>query len=92
MGGGPFQGPLLHEPFMPPMMGGGHFHPQGIRNRGRPAPYIPSTSSYSDNRGTGGGQWASESHFTSTVNGLTTRVYERVDSSVRAFHPDDLDP
>jgi curved DNA-binding protein CbpA len=89
MGGGLFQNPFLHESFMPPMMGGGHFHPQGPRDGGRHVPFFSSTSSYSANRGPGGSQWASESHFTSTVNGLTTRAHECVDPSVRIFHPGD---
>ena len=74
-----------HNPFMLPMMGGGFFQFQTAGDGGQSASYLPSASSYPNLRGTGGGQWISESQSTSTVNGLTTSVHERVDSLVRIF-------
>lgn len=88
---GPFQDIFPHNPFMPPMMGGSHFHSHGTRNGGRSASY-PSASSHSANMVGSGRQWVSESHSISTINGLTTRVHERVDSSgnvhTTSTHPD----
>ena len=84
MGGGVFFGG--HDLFMPPTMGGAIFQPQGIGNGGPSASHFSSTSSsYSSRQGAGGGQWVSDSRSTSTINGLTTSVHERIDSSVCFF-------
>jgi len=84
----------FHDNFLmhPPVMRGPLFQFQGTGSGGQPAPYFSSTSSFSNHHGAGGGQWVSESQSTSIVNGLTTRVHERVDSSgnkhTTTTHPD----
>lgn len=85
-GGGLVHDMLAHDSFMPPMIVGGPFQPWAAGDGGRPAPFFSSTSSsHLNRRGTGGDQWISESRSTSTVNGITTSVHERVDIFVRIF-------
>lgn len=79
MGGGLLPDIFPHDPFMPLMMGETRFRSQGVGNRERATSHFSSTSSHPTNRGAGGSQWVSESRSTSTVNGLTTRIHERVD-------------
>lgn len=87
MGGGLAQDMFGHDPFLPPIAGGGLFQSPGAGIGGRPASYFSPNFSHSSRRGAGGGQWISESRSTSTVNGLTTSVHMRVDSSVRILSP-----
>jgi hypothetical protein len=83
-GSGPIREMFVHDPFMLPMMGGGLFQSQATGGGGRSAPYFSSgSSSYLNHQGAGGSQWISDSRSTSTVNGLTASVHERVDSLVR---------
>ena len=86
-GGGLVHDMFAHNSFMLPMMAGGPFQPRAAGDGGRSAPYFSSTSSHSNRQGTGGGQWISESRSTSTVNGITTSVHERVDTFVCIFSP-----
>ncbi|KAF9643469.1 DnaJ-domain-containing protein [Thelephora ganbajun] len=76
--GGLFHDTFAHDSFMLPMMGGGLFQSQGAGSGERSASYFSSTS-YPSRQGTSGNQWISESRSTSTINGLTTSVHERVD-------------
>lgn len=94
-----FSSPLdFPDPFIPigfssPLDSFGPFRPsnsafqsQAAGDGGRSASYFSSTSSpYLNRQGTGGGPWISESRSTSTINGVTTSVHERVDSLVRIF-------
>lgn len=86
MGGGPLPRMFPPDPFAPLMMGGDPFHPQRTGHGERPPPHF-SSSSHSANMGIDGGQWVSDSRSTTTINGQTTIVHERIDSSVRAFSP-----
>lgn len=88
-----FQDSFIPTGFSSPLDSFGPFRPfnpafqsQVARDGGRSASYFSSTSPpYLNRQGTGGGPWISESRSTSTVNGVTTSVHERVDSLVRMF-------